>query len=938
MESVGLSEVEEDVPGGESDEGEDALERGLGDGEGILDKASPRPKVRSMAQRMTSLRERKTDKTLKTAESAKRREAQRRETDAQRRRAVEDAVRERELQAAERRAQEDLRRKTAALNAQRAALAKKKKEPVPRKGAGEVKAPRKAAGESSDDYEMDEVSPTRQPAVGRVSRQRGSSSRGKRLVEPEYDADMEDDEPTPPKRPVANFPKTPPPRRPRREPEQQAGELREDSDAMEVAKSVKEKEVARRKSLTEELPTVPSARAEPKPKARRGRPPKQRPLLESATASPLKKRKHPDPTPAAASVKNKAGTVVTDVVIGVEDSDDPNDRMPLVKRSPRRSAVAKGNRTGRTVAPVSAPKAKRVQSNANDSLKGGLKEEAKSDPATEARLEESQAIDQLETENHEALSKTAKQGVEKSVDGKEREPASSVRRNKPAGVKRSESAMQQTQEEQLLKPHTEADVPTNDAVKGIPDEERPTKRQKATPKSTPAGKTLAEKERQPPRTAVRSTEAGLKAPTAVAPANPTDKTTANQTNHAPAPNPGGGAGQGQKMLQKGSLPQRRTRASVIAPSSPAQNFADPALNEAVPVNEEQQAVLSVAMLEALQRAFMHFAAKQEQTVKGYLDALRQVSASSGSGATSSSNPWQSLEERDNLQRQKLSGIVDAARLELRQTQEKALVDFAQKVSQGLLSSRETDVTTLGDILKRDHPVLTQKRRKSAPIGSRRATMPAGSSRNPTLPGVSAAASKRMPAPRVTAQFPVAAEVVGYTSPVVHKKVIAAKGKVQTTTMQPSKALVKPVDAASAPNGDQRKSTTANGVADVPRGHHVNQPPEEDASGDDMDDDEVPETEYKTYPTMTELKKFVGDKYASLNMGCARSVAMLLLCERPGGMRLETLYEIVPSAKRTLKTKIDALVDNKYLIETDLVDRDGNEFKVYTTSNLLAPQK
>lgn len=914
LESVGFSDVEAGDLVNDSEEQEDALARDEDEeGDDFLFKATQtRPKT--MAARMSLS---KTEKARAAAEEAKRREQQQHTMNARRRKAVEEAATERRLQAAERRVQEEIRMKAVAANERHSSMVKKKKKAAAAKKGGTPTRTRPTVFSDEEDEEMD-------PA----HKDDGKEDAGQ--------SDLDSDTPLINTEPLTAAKKRAQEKKLRREAKLRKLREQEESEDDEEEVAMKPRDEAGKKADADEMLDQSPPRPVKKSKARRGHLPKEKPVLESPTRSATRKRKLMEAEPQGVADRGAAKAAAAGPSTGIDENEDEG-IVSRAKPTTSKRAAAKGRAKKAQVVPEQTDPGKVTASNTK---------RAQPRKSTIQKKDED-SIDE------EPVSKTPALTSRKASDEKDRGNSTEVKapgtgqtspkdaRSKEA---QSKSAKASAKAARAATTASNSDGPT--VTPQEPSNERATKRQKlAPPKTSAPVKSTVPTKLVTPSTPVSMRPGVQTTPTGVRAAGSTPSGVAR-----PVSAGGRGLAVQQKVAHSANMKPAPTGVTGVttarvhqqrAPGSqvmvPVQRSRAP-VTPVVAVSEDDQAELGVTMLEMLQREYVDFAAVQERTIRGYLESLRRRPSPTATRSGAMSSLWQTSEERGNLRRQKLCGFVDSARLELRSAQEEALVQFAQKISQGLRVTQDTEVTTLGDILKKEHRITSQQRRNSAPVAVR--PKPAGQA-PPQRRGagsrflVETASTQTATTPsRPATQQLRHASGAEPSSPVAVGPPKAAQVTVASPRPPVSKATAPVVVAASNQNGVKpvgKAASTGNSKSAVAKTNTI--PDRESSDEMDVDNKVAPQQQQpppQKFRTIGELKKFVGDQYTALNLGCIRSVAVLLLCDRPGGLRLETLIDVIPSAKKTLIQRIEVLRKGNYIAETQLVDSSGNPYKVYTT--------
>lgn len=87
-------------------------------------------------------------------------------------------------------------------------------------------------------------------------------------------------------------------------------------------------------------------------------------------------------------------------------------------------------------------------------------------------------------------------------------------------------------------------------------------------------------------------------------------------------------------------------------------------------------------------------------------------------------------------------------------------------------------------------------------------------------------------------------------------------------------------------------------------------------------------------TMQAVKLYAGtdNKYCCLNLKCPRSEAILMMCERQGGVQLEELFEALPFSRRIIETKL-ADLQKKGFISGSYINRGNESLRVFNTVSI-----
>lgn len=268
------------------------------------------------------------------------------------------------------------------------------------------------------------------------------------------------------------------------------------------------------------------------------------------------------------------------------------------------------------------------------------------------------------------------------------------------------------------------------------------------------------------------------------------------------------------------------------------------------------------------------------------------------------------EVKQFLRRRKLADDIEAAKLALRTAQQEALVSFAEAVSASLRRAHQHENGALSDMVG-----------MKVDIGCEGSNNSVERSTNPLHPKLNSRAQEggREPTdakrqnPDISLEKDAAGEGMYENEMNLELKEDvsknAAKGSSERDPEIVETAAAMAHDMLGAANRTSQLQNADKGASEVKDGSRL-----------------------PVLRTMQAVKGYIGTRYSSLDLNCPRSQAILMMCERHGGVPMEELFEALPFSKKVMESKLVEL-QKKGFLNGSYINRGNGSSRVFSTVNV-----
>lgn len=325
------------------------------------------------------------------------------------------------------------------------------------------------------------------------------------------------------------------------------------------------------------------------------------------------------------------------------------------------------------------------------------------------------------------------------------------------------------------------------------------------------------------------------------------------------------------------------------------------------VSEKDELVIVRNLLDELQTDDLEHVELQGERIDKTITKLTQRSKAARPKSLANVRRGGMSEVKQFLRRRKLADDIEVAKLALRTAQQQALVAFAEAISASLRTAHENGGGALSDMIGMKMGIHDEVFDKAVEQSGNKLQ----SKFNPEAHGGERGATNASKRNNGAPAGKGAVSVVGFGSTVnLDPKEISSKdtarGNFQRRTEIEEKAAALAHSIVGAAKRTSQQLNADKGVSEV------------------NDTTKLP-----VLKTMQAVKSYIGTKYSSLNLDCPRSEAILIMCERRGGVQLEELYEALPFSKRVIEAKL-ADLQKKGFISGSYINRANESFRVFST--------